>query len=153
MPEPVRMRAEPAENARVQPASAHGEEERVRSAGSQLRPRLAQVTREPRGRLLAERDDALLAAFAPDSHELLLEVDVGEVEVDGLAASEPCGVDELDERPVPERERAVTGERVDRRVGRLALRRVRQAARPSWRQRGIGDAGRTEREAEERSHG
>jgi hypothetical protein len=34
--------------------------------------------------------------------ELLLEVDVREVEADRLGASQPCRVDELDERAVPQ---------------------------------------------------
>jgi hypothetical protein len=34
--------------------------------------------------LLAERDDPLLAALAVDVHQFLLEVDVGEIQVDRL---------------------------------------------------------------------
>src|SRR5439155_20238066 len=148
--ETVWVRAEPAERARVEPPSARGEEERVRGAGGELRSRVAEITREPGGRLLAERDHALLSAFPADSHELLLEVDVGEVEVDRLPAPEPGGVHELHERRVPEREPRVPVESVDRGVDRLLLRRVREAARPPRREGRVGHAGRPEREAEER---
>ena len=48
-------------------------------------------------RLLAERDDALLAALPADANVLLLEVDVAEVEADRFRASQPGRVDELDE--------------------------------------------------------
>ena len=58
-------------------------------------------------RLFAERDDPLLAAFAAHVQLLALEVDVREVETDGLGAPQARGVDELDEGPVPQRERAV----------------------------------------------
>src|SRR5207249_5137924 len=54
--ETVWVRAEPAERARVEPPSARGEEERVRGAGGELRSRVAEITREPGRRLLAERD-------------------------------------------------------------------------------------------------
>ena len=58
-------------------------------------------------RLLAERDDALLAALAAHVHDLAVEVDVAEVERDGLGAAEPGRVEELEERAVAERERRV----------------------------------------------
>ena len=112
MAELMWMRTESPEGARVEPAAARGEEERVRRAGRELRSGIAEVTGEPGCGLLAERDDSLLAALAADSHELLLEVDVGEVEVDRLPAPEPGGVHELHERAVPERERRVPAQRI-----------------------------------------
>ena len=39
----------------------------------------------------------------------MVELDVGEVEVDGLLAAEPGGVDELHERAIPDGERVVAG--------------------------------------------
>ena len=71
-------------------------------------PRVAQVARDEVRRLLAERDDAVLAALAlAHVHALLLEVDVAEVEADRLGGAQPGRVDELDERAVAEPERAV----------------------------------------------
>jgi hypothetical protein len=55
-------------------------------------------------------------------HVLLLEVDVGEVETDRLGATEAGGVDELDERAVPE------GERPFARRGAFGSRRPRRGA-------------------------
>jgi hypothetical protein len=51
--------------------------------------------------------------------ELLLEVDVREVEAHRLGAAQPGGVDELDERAVPQRDRPFSFERVE---GALDLR-------------------------------
>ena len=48
------------------------------------------------GRLLAEGNDALLAALAEDVDRLLLEVDVCEVESDRFGAAEPARVGELE---------------------------------------------------------
>ena len=91
-------------------------------------PRVAQVAAEPVRRLLAERDDALLAALAAaDVDELLLEVDVAEVEADGLGAAQPGGVDELDERAVPQRDRALSFERFEHALDLGGRRSVRQA--------------------------
>src|SRR5437764_14623425 len=111
MTQPVRVRGDATQSARVEPPAAGGEEERVVRAGRELGPRVAEVAGEPVLRFLAEWDDAILVAFAmADVHELLLEVDVAEIEADGLGAPEACGVDELDERAVPDRQRAVAVE-------------------------------------------
>ena len=59
-------------------------------------------------RLLAERDDALLAALSADVHHLAVEVDVAEVERDGLGAPEARGVEKLEERAIAQGERRVT---------------------------------------------
>ena len=81
VPEPMRVRDEPAERRRVEPAAARREEQRVLGAAGELRPRLAEVARDEVRGLLAERDDAVLRALAlADVDELLLEVDVAEVE-------------------------------------------------------------------------
>ena len=88
--QPVRVRHQPAERARVEPPAADGEEQRVLGAAGERRARVAQVPRDPERRLLAERHHALLAALAAaDVDELLLEVDIGEVEPDRLGAAEP----------------------------------------------------------------
>jgi hypothetical protein len=85
--QPVRVRRDAAQRARVEATAARREEERVVGSLRQLGPRVAEVAREPVLRLLAERDDAVLATFAPaDVDELLLEVDVAEVEGDCLGA-------------------------------------------------------------------
>jgi len=62
--EAVRMRKQPAERARVEAAAAGGEEERILCPASELRTAVAEVERQPVRGLLAERDDALLAALA-----------------------------------------------------------------------------------------
>ena len=73
----------------------------------ELRTCVLQVEPNPVRGLLAERDDSLLVALAPDANRLLLEVDVAEIEVDRLAAAQPGRVDELEQRAVAERERLV----------------------------------------------
>src|SRR5258708_33087537 len=114
VPQLVRMRRDAPQRARVEPPAARGDKERVLGAAHELRPCVAQIdTHRPRG-FLTERDDALLAALAAHVDELLLEVDIGEVETDGLRAPQAGGVDELDERAIAKRERAVAGECVRR---------------------------------------
>ena len=81
-------------------------------AGGECGSRFVQIARDPVGRLLAERDDAILAALAAANvHVLLLEVYVAEIETDSLGAAQAGRVDELDERAVPEREWALALER------------------------------------------
>ena len=75
-------------------------------------------------RLLAERHDPLLVALAADVDELLLEVDVGEVEVDGFLGAEPRRVDELHERTIADGERRGAVERGELAVDLLRPRRV-----------------------------
>jgi hypothetical protein len=87
-----------------------------------------EVTREPPARLLAERDDAFLSSFAAHVHELLLEVDVAEVEADSLRTAQAGGVDELDERTVPQRERPVAFELRERAVDLGGPGRIGQTA-------------------------
>src|SRR6266516_7123330 len=84
----VRMREEASQRRRVEPAAARRHEERVLRITHELRARLVQIACELQRGLLAERHDALLAALAADVKLLLLEVDVREVEIDGLAASQ-----------------------------------------------------------------
>jgi aminopeptidase len=148
--QPVRMRSDPSEGARVEATAVRREEERVLSTPGELWPCVVEVPRGPPRGLLSERDDALLAALAAHADVLLLEVDVGQVESDGLGASKAGGVDELDEGSVPERERAVAVERPERRVHLLRTRRVRKPPRASKRQCRVGNPCSAEREAQER---
>src|SRR5215472_2488419 len=113
--QPMWVGDDPAQCARVEALAPRGEEEGVVRTARESRPRLAQVAAEPERRLLAERHDPLLPALAAaDEHELLLEVDVPEVETDGLGAAEACRVDKLDEGPVPQRDRVLALERLER---------------------------------------
>ena len=111
VPEAMRVGERAAERRRIQPPAAGREEQRVLRAARELRARVAEVAGEPVRRLLAERHRPLLAALAADVHLLLLEVDVGEIQADGLGAAEAGGVDELDERAVPDGDRPVVAER------------------------------------------
>src|SRR3954471_19641277 len=61
--QPVRMREDAAERRRVEPLAARGDEHRVLRAADELRPGLVQVPGQHERRLLAEWDDALLAAL------------------------------------------------------------------------------------------
>src|SRR5262245_24884332 len=100
VPEPMGMRRQPSQRARVQASPAHRDEERPLRTRRQLRARVLEVTGEPPTRLFAERDDAFLATLPAHVDELLLEVDVVEVEADRLRATQAGGVDELDEGAV-----------------------------------------------------
>ena len=154
MPQPVWMRDEPPQGRSVEPASTRREEERVLGASRELRSRLAHVARDEARRLFAERHDAVLAALAESNvHQFLLEVDVAQVETDGLGAAQACGVDELDECLVSERERPVAAERVDDVLDLALLGGIRQAARSLRGERSVWHSLRPEREPKERAHG
>ena len=115
---------------------------------------VAEVARHPVRRFLAERHDAVLAALAAaDVHELLLEVDVAEVEPDRLGAAEARGVDELDERAVAQRERALALEGGELPVDLTACGASGSRAAAPRREARVGDAGRAERVAQERADG
>jgi len=128
--QPVRVRDKAAQRGRVEPAAARREEERVLGAARELRARLAEVARDEGSRLLAERDDTILGAFAvPHVHALLLEVDVAEIEPDRFRRTQAGRVHELDECAVAQRKRAVAVEGVHDRLDLGALRRDREPAR------------------------
>ena len=151
--EPVWVGEEAPQRGRVQRAPAGGEEERVLRAARQLGPAALELDAQTIGRLLAERDDALLAALAAYVHELLLEVDVGEPEIDGLLGAEPGRVDKLEERTVAEAEGVV---RLD--AGKQGVRlggpgRVRKAAAATAGDRQVRDTARAECRAQERADG
>src|SRR5206468_3919909 len=103
--------------------------------------------------LLTERDDSLLAALAAHADGLLLEVDVTEVEPDGLGTAQAARVDELDERAIAKREGVLAAHRLHERIDLGGLRRLGQAARSPWRERPLGNAVASEREADEGAHG
>jgi glucose/arabinose dehydrogenase len=152
MPQTVRMWGDAAQRAGVEPPPTSGEEERILGAVREGRPDL-EPKPEPVRRLLAERDEALLAALAEHPDALAVEVDVREVEVDRLAAAESGGVDELDERAVPDLEEAPGAKRLELGLDLFRLGGDRKASRPSRSQPGIGNARRPERETKEGADG
>ncbi len=87
VPEAVRVGEKAPERARVEPPAARREEEGVLGAASEPGTRILEVAANAVGRLFAERHDPLLVALAAHANRLLLEVDVAEIEVDGLAAT------------------------------------------------------------------
>ena len=99
---------EPADGARVEPPPARREKDRVDCIAGERRPAVTEVAREVVSRLLSQRDDPLFPALAADVECFALEVDVGEIEPDGLRAPEPTGVQELEESSVSQRERVVS---------------------------------------------
>ncbi len=135
----VRVANEAAQGRRVEPVSARREEERIVGAARELRARLAEIARHEARRLLAERHDPVLSAFA-EAHvdELLLEVDVGQVKPDSLSAAQPGRVHELDERLVSQRKRAFAVESSDDRLDLALLRRIGQPPGPLRRERAVG---------------
>ena len=98
-----------------------------------------QVPRDVECGLLAERHDALLAALAAHVDELAVEVDVAEVERDGLGAAEPGGVEELEEGAVAQRERRVAFDELEDRLDLGRLRRVGEPPRAAGRELRVGD--------------
>ncbi len=64
VPQPVGVREEPPDRARVQAPAARREEQGIFGAACELGPRFLQVEANPVRSFLAERDDALLAALA-----------------------------------------------------------------------------------------
>jgi hypothetical protein len=151
--EPVRMRDHAPERARVQPAPADREEERVLGAARELRAGIPEVAREPVTGFLAERDDTLLAAFTEDVHSLLVEVHVGEIELDGFPAAQPGRVDELGKRAVAEGNRALALERLQLAIDIAGLLHVRESSRASGCKRDVGHVSWTDSEAEQSAHG
>ena len=84
---------------------------------------------------------------------LAIEVDVREVEPDGLGGAKTARVDELHERAVAKRERVVSrGRGRDETLDLRQRRCLGQAPRPSWGERGVGDASGAECVAHQRAH-
>ena len=111
MAKPVRVGDEAAQRRRVEAPSSCREKQRVLGAARERGPAHVDVARNQRRGLFAQRHDAVLAAFAlAHVDELLLEVHVPEIEPDCFRAAQSGRVDELDERAVPEPQRAFGGE-------------------------------------------
>src|SRR5579859_316444 len=140
VPETMGVGDEAAQRARIEPAAAGGDEERVLRAGCELGAPVAEVEAEPVCGLLTERDDPLFSALAADVDRLRAEVDVREVEVDRLLAPQAGRVDELGERAVAELERLGAVEASEQLVELRRFRRLRQPARAARRQRNLRDA-------------
>lgn len=151
VPEAMRVGQEAAQRRGVERAATGGEEERVDGSPRELRPRLLEVQAQPIRRLLAQGDDALLAALAPHPHQLLLELYVGEREVDDFLSTEPGRISELEERSVPEPKRTALLEPREEAVGLVRARRVRKAPPSPAREREIGHAARSESGANQRA--
>src|SRR5665213_91801 len=148
--ETMGMRRDATQRARVEPVAAHGEEQGVVGARGEGGACFVQVARHPVRRLLAEWDDALLAALAvPDVDELLLEVDVCEVEADGFRAPQAGRVHELDEGAVPQVERPFALERGELLVEVGAARRLGKAPHATGRDARVGYPGGAEGVAQE----
>src|SRR5262249_38377965 len=101
-----------------------------------------------------ERHHAVLGPLAATHmDELLLEVHVAQIEAHSLGAAEAGGVDELDERSVPKRERPLALERRQLALDLRGTRRIRQPPPTSRREARIRHAGGAERMAQERPDG
>src|SRR3984893_4111399 len=135
------VRDESAQRARVEPLSGGREEQGVIRAARESGPGVVEVARYPVRRLLAERDDAILAALtAADVHELLLEVDDSEIEPDRLGAAKTGRVHELDECTVTQRERAFALEGSELLVDCVAAGSIGQPAAGPGAKPGVGHA-------------
>ncbi len=145
------MADEPPDRARIEPPAARGEEKCVHRAAREHGPTLPEVAGEVVRGLLPEWDDTLLAALATDVQCLALEVDVGEVEPHGLGGSQSSGVEDLEQRPIAERERRIAVCELQQRFDLGGLRRIREAARLAGRERSVGNACRAEGEAKTRA--
>src|SRR5262249_50852452 len=97
-----------------------------------------------------QRHHTLLAAFAPDMEQLALEVDVAEIERDGLGTTQAARVDEFDQGRVPQLERTIPVESADQVFDLGHFRRIRQPTPTPRGQRGVRPPAGAEREAEER---
>ena len=129
VPQAVRVTEEAADGARVEAASPDREEDGVVRSDGEGGPAGLEVARDVQRGLLAQRDDALLAALSSHVDELAVEVDVSEVERDRLGTSQPGGVEELEERTVAERERRVAFDDLEDLLDLGRLRRVGEPTR------------------------
>src|SRR4051794_18749764 len=129
---------QPSQGAGVQAAASRRDEEGVLGPLGKLGSGFAKVARHPVPGLFAERHDPLLLALSADTDVLLLEVDVAEIEVDGLTASEAGGVDQFGERPVSEPQRAPSLESGQLSVDLCGLWHLGKPAPAARGERGIG---------------
>jgi hypothetical protein len=148
----VRVAEEPPHGAYVSPPSADGEEQRVIRACRERRATVSKVARELEGGLLAQWHDAFLAALAANVYELAVEVDVSEVERDGLLASQARRVEKLEERTVAQRQRGVSLGQFEQLLDLGRLRGIRKAPRSARRERCLRNACRAVRVAQARAN-
>ena len=92
----------------------------VATTGPSLRLHLGPPTgRQPRHERFSsgptERHDALLGPFAVEPHEPGIEIDVRQRQADHLTDPCPCGIEELEQRPVAQRDRPVADNRPEQR--------------------------------------
>ena len=153
VPQPVRVGKEPPQRGGVERPSACGQKESVRGAASERRPSELQVAAQVEGGLLAQGDDPLLAPLPADADELLLEVHVGQRQVNDLLRTQARRVDELEQGPVADAECVVGLDLGEQSIGFVRLWRMRQAPPPPPRHRQIGDAARAVRRPDERADG
>ena len=118
------MAQQPPDRARVETTTARGQEDGVIRAGCKLRPPGLEVARELERGLLAERDHAFLSSLAAHVHDLAVEVDVREVERDGLLAPQSGGVEELQQCAVAQREWRLAVDELEELVDFGRLRRI-----------------------------
>jgi hypothetical protein len=102
--------AEDEERARACERAALGVQEELGAVASiEMRPPAREVAPDRFRRLPPDRDDPLLVAFAPSANEPRVEVDRAPHETDGLADTEPGGVEELEQGGVAQRSRRGSG--------------------------------------------
>ena len=102
------------------------------SAPGQRRPRVLQVARRPGGRLVADRDEPLLAAL-PDARQVVfVEMQIRDPDADELGDAHAGGVEQLEHRAVAQAERRRDVGLRDERV-HLLEREERRQRRPRAR--------------------
>jgi hypothetical protein len=149
----VGVREEAAQCRRVQRPPPRGKKESVLGATRKRGAGVREVPPDPVGRLFSERHGSFFLALSADENELLLEVDVGEVQVGRFLRSEAGRVDELEERAVSKGERAVAFEIAEKRLGFGAGRRAWEPPAALATERQLRHLLRAEGGAEECAHG
>ena len=86
--EAVWIGEEPPERRGLEGTTSGGEEQCVDRTAGEVGAAMLEVQTEAESCLLTQRDGALLASLASNQQGLLLEVDVSELEVDGLLRSQ-----------------------------------------------------------------
>jgi hypothetical protein len=153
VPEPVGVGEEAPQRRRIERLPAHGEKESVSRVARECRSRVLEVEAEPMRSLLAERHNPLLLALAAHPHELLLEVDVGEREVDRLLGAQARRINEFEQGTVPQAQRVVPVHLVEELVSLRRARRIRKTPPAPAGQGEVGHTARSQRGSEERPHG
>ena len=152
VPQPVRVRDEPSQHARVEPAAADRDEEGITGAAHEPRAAVSKPGAQAPDGLLAERHEPFLPSLAAHVDLLAVEVEVGDVEVDRLRRTQTRGVDELEQRRVSERERFLAGRSVDELLDVRDLRHLGEAPTAAWRERCVRNASGAKGVTHERAH-